>query len=76
MKRRDSSVIRALDPETHATRLGTSFWDEVEREIEALDVDDFEEFLDADQGPHEARTEFREGLRAALTRFVRRRYRQ
>ena len=52
------------------------FWDEVEREIEALDVNDFEEFLDATEGPHEARLGFREGLREALTRFVRRRYGQ
>jgi hypothetical protein len=75
MKRRDERAAHALGPGS-GTHHGAQFWDEVEREIEALDWRDLAEFIEADEGPFEARGEFRDGLREALRRFVRRRYGQ
>ena len=46
-------------------------WDEVEREIEAIDWRDLAEFLEADRGPFEPCAEFRENLRRELQSFVR-----
>ncbi|MEE8557755.1 MAG: hypothetical protein V3T14_07705 [Myxococcota bacterium] len=51
----------------------TRFWDDVESEIEALDFQDFEEFLTADALPIEARPGFYEELREELRPLVARR---
>ncbi len=51
----------------------TRFWDDVESEIEALDFQDFEEFLNADALPIEARPGFYEELREELRPLVTRR---
>ncbi len=56
--------------------LRSTFWDEVEAEIEALDWHDFVEFLEADSLPIPMRAEFREQLRERLREFVRTRYSQ
>ncbi len=49
------------------------FWEDVESEIEALDFQDFEEFLNADALPIEARPGFYEELREELRPLVTRR---
>lgn len=54
--------------------LGPSFWDEVEFEIEATDLNDFVEFVEAESLPIEARPGFREKLLTKLRDFVRTRY--
>jgi len=60
-----------------ATRwLRSTFWDEVECEVETLDWHDFVEFLEADSVSIPIRAEFREELRERLRDFVRTRYSQ
>ena len=51
----------------------TRFWDDVESEIEVLDIQDFEDFLQADALPLEARPGFYEELREELRPLVARR---
>jgi hypothetical protein len=53
------------------SRVGdTRFWDDVEREIDTLDVQDFEEFLNADTLSTEPRVGFYEELREELRPVV------
>lgn len=73
MKQRGDSVVHAS---RSGSRIGGSFWDEVEIEIEALDWSDFIEFLASDSGLFDARPAFQEGLRRELTALVRRRWSQ
>ncbi len=65
---------RKKTPSEAAAWLRSTFWDEVEYEIETLDWDDFVEFLGSDALPVPLRAEFREELRGRLREFVRRRY--
>lgn len=55
-------------------RLGATFWDGVEREIEALDVADFELFLRADTLSIEARPAFARALSGQLASIFRARW--
>ncbi len=71
MKRRGESVIHARGSSSGRIHYGSGFWDEVEREIEAIDWRDLAEFLEADRGPFEPCAEFRENLRRELQSFVR-----
>ena len=49
------------------------FWDDVEYETTAVDLDDFEEFQAGEHGPA-PRPEFEEDLRARLRAFAASRY--
>ena len=71
MKRRGESVIHARGGPSGRIHYGSSFWDDVELEIEAIDWRDLAEFLEADRGPFEPCAEFRENLRRELQSFVR-----
>jgi hypothetical protein len=55
-------------------RFGASFWDAVEREVEALDVADFALFLSADQLALEPRAGFEGALSARLSALFRTRW--
>jgi hypothetical protein len=71
MKQRGERVIHARGGPGGRYRHGVGFWDDVEREIEALDWRDLAEFLEADRGPYEPCAEFREDLRRELLALVR-----
>ena len=51
-----------------------AFWDDVEFDIGAVDIDDFEEFQESGQLPVEPRAEFVEDLHKRLRHYVRTRY--
>ena len=53
-----------------------AFWDDVEFEIDALDIDDFEEFQESGELPVEPRAEFAEDLRQRLKSYIKERYGQ
>jgi hypothetical protein len=55
-------------------RHGATFWDAVEREVEALDVADFALFLRADGLPIEPRASFARALSGHLAALVRARW--
>jgi hypothetical protein len=55
-------------------RRGATFWDGVEREIEALDVADFALFMGADRLPFEPRPAFAHALSDCLASLVRSRW--
>jgi hypothetical protein len=55
-------------------RFGARFWDAVEYEIEALDLADFELFLEADKLPFEPRPGVAETLLESLAAFCRARF--
>jgi hypothetical protein len=57
-----------------AARLGASFWDGVEQEIEALDWDDFELFLSAGELAIEPRPAFEQALASHLRASFRARW--
>ena len=61
-------------PSQSASWLRSSFWDEVEYEVEELDWREFIEFLEADASDIPIRSAFREQLRGRLRDFVRTRY--
>lgn len=67
---------RGKTQQAAASWLRSTFWDEVESEVEALDWYDFVEFLEADRLPIPIRAEFKEELRGRLREFVRARYSQ
>lgn len=50
------------------------FWDDVDYEVEALDVDDFEEFEAAEELPFEPRPAFEADLRDRLCHLIIARY--
>jgi hypothetical protein len=72
MKQRGESVIHARGGPAGRIHYGSGFWDDVEREIEALDWRDLAEFLEAEAGPFEPCDQFREELRSELLSLVRR----
>jgi hypothetical protein len=49
------------------------FWDSVDEEIDAMDWQDFQEFLSADQLPHQPRPSFEVRLRQRLRALMLRR---
>jgi hypothetical protein len=55
-------------------RFGASFWDGVEREVEALDLADFALFLDADLLAIQPRSGFEGALAAHLSGLFRTRW--
>jgi hypothetical protein len=55
-------------------RFGASFWDGVEREVEALDLADFALFLGAHDLSHEPRPAFEGALAAHLSGLFRTRW--
>ncbi|HTO09366.1 MAG TPA: hypothetical protein VMR86_20100 [Myxococcota bacterium] len=55
-------------------RFGASFWDGVEREVEALDLADFGLFLGADRLALEPRPGFEDALSAHLSGLFRTRW--
>jgi hypothetical protein len=65
---------RKKAPAQAASWLRSTFWDEVEHEIERVDWDDFVAFLKADTLQIPIRSEFREELRGRLRDFIRIRY--
>lgn len=66
---------RAQQPrQASGTRFGSSFWDAVESEIEALDASDFALFLAADRLPDRARRGAMESIGAALAALCRARF--
>ncbi|MCP4005642.1 MAG: hypothetical protein GY725_15740 [bacterium] len=65
----DFSAVHALE-----TRYASSFWDGVEVEVEALDVSDFQEFLESDALPIEPHEGFRKQLSGYLKGLVRARF--
>jgi hypothetical protein len=77
---RRSGTGRTMSEERRASltastrRYAGGFWDEVEREVEALDWRDLAEFLAAPALPIEPRPGFEEELRAELRLLVRRHF--
>ena len=51
-----------------------AFWDDVEFEVDAIDIDDFEEFQESGELPVEPREEFVEDLRQRLRGYIKARY--
>ena len=51
-----------------------AFWDDVEFEVDAIDIDDFEEFQESAEFPVEPRAEFVEDLRQRLHSYIKARY--
>ena len=52
----------------------SSFWDDVDYEVETVDVDDLAEFEAADELPIEPRADFENDLQQRLKSFVLNRY--
>jgi hypothetical protein len=73
MRERGTSAGAAA-ARTRKSRLGASFWDGVEREIESLDFADFALFLRADRLPFEPRPGFESALSGHLSERVRARW--
>jgi len=65
---------RTREPGHQVTSFSTKFWDGVEREIESLDVLDFELFLGADGLAIEPRPGFADALAGRLQALCRTRW--
>lgn len=71
---RKSSAPRSASALPASAGSCSAFWDEIECEIEALDVRDFEEFLEADALPIDPDPAFRKRLSGHLKQLVRSRF--